>query len=161
MGTRSGDLDPSVITYIMEQEGLTAEEMNKILNKESGLLGMSEVSCDNRDVLREIDNGNKQAELGMKIYCYIIAQYIGKYAVTMNGVDVITFTGGVGEKGPDERKEICSYLEFMGVELDLEKNKIRNIEHEISKDDSKVKLWIVPTEEELIIAKETNELIQK
>ena len=161
MGTRSGDLDPSVVTYIMEQENLSPEQMEKILNKESGLLGLSGISCDNRDVLREMENGDERAKFALETYCYIIAQYIGKYAVTMNGVDVITFTGGVGEKGPDERSKICSYLGFMGVELDPEKNKTRNIEYEISKDSSRVKLWIVPTEEELIIAKETKEIISK
>ena len=161
MGSRSGDLDPSVVTYIMEKENLTPREMEKILNKKSGLLGTSGISNDNRDILRVIPKGNERADLAIKVYCYIIAQYIGKYAVTMNGVDVITFTGGVGEKGPDERALICSYLNFMGVELDEEKNKVTNMEYELSKDDSRVKLWIVPTEEELIIAKETNEIINK
>ena len=161
MGSRSGDLDPSVVTYIMEKENLTPREMDKILNKKSGLLGISGISNDNRDILRVIPKGNERADLAIKTYCYIIAQYIGKYAVTMNGVDVITFTGGVGEKGPDERKLICSYLNFMGVELDEEKNKVTNMEYELSKDDSRVKLWIVPTEEEYIVAKETNEIIDK
>ena len=160
MGSRSGDLDPSVVTYIMEQEGISPSEMNRILNKESGLLGISGVSADNRDVLQEAQNGNERAALALKEYCYIIAQYIGKYAAAMNGVDVITFAGGVGERGPDERKEICSYLTFMGVELDEEANKVKAEEKEISKPDSKVKVWIVPTEEELMIARETVELVK-
>ena len=160
MGSRSGDLDPSVVTYIMEQEKIAPAEMNRILNKESGLLGMSGVSADNRDVLEEAEKGNERAKLAIKEYCYIIAQYIGRYAVAMNGVDVITFAGGVGERGPDERKEICSYLEFMGVELDQVANQVRAEEKEISKFDSKVKVWIVPTEEELMIARETMALVK-
>ena len=160
MGTRSGDLDPSVVTYIMEKENLSPEEINKILNKESGLLGMSEISADNRDILIEAEKGNEKAKIALKTYCYIIAQYVGKYAVAMNGVDVITFAGGVGERGPDERKEICSYLGFMGVDLDLEANNVKAEEREISKKDSKIKVWIVPTEEELMIARDTLELIK-
>ena len=160
MGTRSGDLDPSVVTYIMEKENLSPEEINKILNKESGLLGMSEIYADNRDILIEAEKGNEKAKIALKTYCYIIAQYVGKYAVAMNGVDVITFAGGVGERGPDERKEICSYLGFMGVDLDLEANNVKAEEREISKKDSKIKVWIVPTEEELMIARDTLELIK-
>lgn len=159
MGSRSGDLDPSVVTYIMEQENITPTEMNRILNKESGLLGMSGVSADNRDILEEAQKGNERAKLAIKEYCYIIAQYIGRYAVAMNGVDVITFAGGVGERGPDERAEICSYLSFMGVELNQEANKVKAVEREISSQNSKVKVWIVPTEEELMIARETMALI--
>ena len=160
MGSRSGDLDPSVVTYIMEQEGISPAEMNRILNKESGLLGISGISADNRDILGEAQKGNERAALAIKEYCYIIAQYIGKFAVAMNGVDVITFAGGVGERGIDERKEICSYLTFMGVELDEEANKVKAEEKEISKPGSKVKVWIVPTEEELMIARETMELVK-
>lgn len=132
----------------------------RILNKESGLLGISGVSADNRDVLQEAENGNERAALAMKEYCYIIAQYIGKYVAAMNGVDVITFAGGVGERGIDERKEICSYLTFMGVELDEEANNVKAEERKISKPGSKVKVWIVPTEEELMIARETMELVK-
>lgn len=160
MGSRSGDLDPSVVTYIMEQENIGPKEMNRILNKESGLLGISGISADNRDILAEAEKGNERAILAIKEYCYIIAGYIARYAASMNGVDVITFTGGVGERGPDERKEICSYLGFMGVELDQEANKIRAEEKEISCKNSKVKVWIVPTEEELMIARETLELVK-
>lgn len=160
MGSRSGDLDPSVVTYIMEQENITPAEMNRILNKESGLLGISGISVDNRDILEEAQKGNERAKLAIKEYCYIIAQYIGKYAVSMNGVDVITFAGGVGERGPDERAEICSYLSFMGVELDREANKVKAVEKEISTPNSKIKVWIVPTEEELMIARETLQLVK-
>ena len=159
MGTRSGDLDPSVVTYIMEKENLSPEEVNTVLNKKSGLLGMSEISPDNRDILEEMSKGNENAKLAIESYCYIIAQYIGKYAVTLNGADAIVFTAGTGERGDDERKLICEYLGFMGVELDLEKNKIKAEEAEISTNSSKVKVWIVPTNEELMIARDTKELI--
>ena len=163
MGTRSGDLDPSIVTFLMKKEGLSADEMENILNKKSGLLGMSQLSADNRDLAQSIEEDDENAEnckLALKAYCYIIAQYIAKYAVALNGVDVIAFAGGVGERGPDERKMICDYLQWMGVELDEEANKVRAEEKEISSKDSKVKVWIVPTEEELMIARDTAELVK-
>ena len=160
MGSRSGDLDPSVVTYIMEKENLTPAQMNSILNKKSGLLALSGISADNRDIEEAAEQGNERAIFALKEYAYIIAQYIGKYAVAMNGVDVITFTAGVGERGPLTREDVCSYLEFMGVELDKELNKVKAVEREISTPNSKVKVWIVPTEEELMIARETLELIK-
>ena len=163
MGTRSGDLDPSIVTFLMKKEGLTADEVETILNKKSGLLGMSKFSADNRDLLESIANNDENAErskIAMESYCYIIAQYIAKYAVALNGVDVITFAGGVGERGPDEREMICSYLEWMGVKLDKEANKVKAEEREISTPDSKVKVWIVPTEEELMIARDTANLVK-
>jgi len=163
MGTRSGDLDPSIVTFLMKKEGLTADEVEKMLNKESGLLGMSELSADNRDLLSSIENNDENAakcKIAMESYTYIIAQYIAKYAVAMNGVDVIAFAGGVGERGPDERKMICEHLKWMGVELDLEANKVKAEEQEISTKDSKVKVWVVPTEEELMIARDTRDLVK-
>ena len=160
MGTRSGDLDPSIVTFIMKKENLTPDEMSNILNKKSGLLGMSGISADNRDILEEVEKGNERAAFAINSYSYIIAQYIAKYAAAMKGVDVITFTGGVGERGPDERKAICEYLGFMGVELDLEENNVKAVEKEISKKDSKVKVWIVPTDEELMIARDTMNLVK-
>ena len=161
MGSRSGDLDPSVVTYIMEKEGLTPKEMETILNKKSGLLGMSGVSADNRDIEDAIKEGNEKAIIAFEHYCYKIAGYIAKFAASMSGTDVIIFTAGVGERGINERKKICSYLGFMGVELDEEKNNVKAEEREISKETSKVKVWIVPTNEELMIAKETLDLIKK
>ena len=163
MGTRSGDLDPSIVTFLMKKENLSADEVEKILNKESGLLGMSELSADNRDLLESMeknDENSKKCTMAMNTYAYIIAQYIAKYAVAMNGVDVIAFAGGVGERGPDERKMICEQLKWMGVELDLEANNVKAEEREISSKDSKVKVWIVPTEEELMIARDTKELVK-
>jgi len=134
--------------------------MNTILNKKSGLFGWSGISPDNRDILEEANKGNERAKLAMESYSYIIAQYIARYAVALNGVDVITFTGGVGERGPDERAAICEQLKFMGVELDLEANNVRAEEREISKPESKVKVWIVPTDEELMIARDTMNLVK-
>ena len=163
MGTRSGDLDPSIVTFLMKKEGLTADEVETILNKKSGLLGISGVSADNRDLLESIDKNDENAQrckIAMETYCYIIAQYIAKYAVALNGVDVIAFAGGVGERGPDERAMICEHLKWMGVELDEEANKVKAEEKEISNSNSKVKVWIVPTEEELMIARDTAELVK-
>ena len=163
MGTRSGDLDPSVVTFLMKKEGLSADEVERILNKESGLLGISELSGDNRDLAQSIEDDDEHAEnckLALETYTYIIAQYIAKYAVALNGVDVIAFAGGVGERGPEERRMICEKLEWMGVELDKEANKVRAEEKEISTPSSKVKVWIVPTEEELMIARDTAELVK-
>ena len=161
MGSRSGDLDPSVVTYIMEKENLNPAQMEHILNKESGLLALSGISVDNRDVERAIAQGDERAISSLKEYDYIIAQYIGKYAVTMNGVDVIVFTAGVGEKGPITREDVCNYLGFMGVELDKEKNDAtKDKEIDISTQNSKVKVWVIPTNEELMIARETMNLIK-
>ncbi len=163
MGTRSGDLDPSIVTFLMKKENLSADEVETILNKKSGLLGISGISADNRDLLESIeknDENAKRASIAMETYCYIIAQYIAKYAVAMNGVDVIAFAGGVGERGPDERKMICEHLAWMGVKLDLEANKVKAEEQEISSTDSKIKVWVVPTEEELMIARDTKNLVK-
>ena len=160
MGSRSGDLDPSVVTYIMDKENLSPKEMETILNKKSGLLGMSCVSADNRDIEAAIHNGDEKAELAMKHYTYKIAGYIANMATALNGADVIVFTAGVGERGEKERWLICERLGFMGVELDKELNKTRAEEKEISSANSKVKVWIVPTEEELMIARETMALIK-
>ncbi len=161
MGSRSGDLDPSVVTFLMEKENLNPAQMEHILNKKSGLYALSGISSDNRDVERAIAQGDQRAIDSLKEYDYIIAQYIGKYAVTMNGVDVITFTAGVGEKGPITRSDVCKYLGFMGVELDEEINNItKDTEKDISKESSKVKVWVVPTNEELMIARETASLIK-
>ena len=161
MGSRSGDLDPSVVTFLMEKENLNPAQMEHILNKKSGLYALSGISSDNRDVERAIAQGDQRAIDSLKEYDYIIAQYIGKYAVTMNGVDVITFTAGVGEKGPVTRSDVCKYLGFMGVELDEEiNNTTKDVEKDISKENSKVKVWVVPTNEELMIARETANLIK-
>ncbi len=161
MGSRSGDLDPSVVTFLMEKENMNPAQMEKILNKHSGLYALSGFSSDNRDVERGIAQGDERAISALKEYDYIIATYVAKMAVAMNGVDVITFTAGVGEKGPLTRLDICSRLGFMGVELDEEKNnQIKDQEAEISTPNSKVKVWVVPTNEELMIARDTLKLVQ-
>ena len=161
MGTRSGDLDPSIITYLMKKENLSPDDMNYILNKESGAYGVSGVSVDFRDIEAEAAAGGHHAKLALDVFHYLVACYIARCAVAMNGIDVITFTAGVGEKGPDSRKAICKQLEFLGVKIDEEKNQIRGEEAEISTDDSKIKVYVVPTNEELMIARETLNLIEK
>ena len=162
MGSRSGDLDPSVVTFIMKKENLTPDEADTMLNKKSGLLGISEVSSDNRDIENAVKEGNELAKLALDNYHYLIACYIARCAVAMNGVDVITFTAGVGERGCETREEICKYLGFMGVELDKQKNKDAfAVEAKISSDNSKVLVYVVPTNEELMIAKETQRICQE
>ena len=161
MCARSGDLDPSIVTFLMKKENILPDEMDRILNKESGLLGISGVSSDVRDVEAEATNGNKRAELSLKAYDLNIAQYIAKYAVSMGGVDTIVFTAGVGENQKNRRAGICKNLEFLGVKIDDAKNEIRGEEVELSTPDSKIKVFVVPTNEELVIARETKKLISK
>jgi len=158
MGTRSGDMDPSVVTYIAKYRNHTTEEMDEILNKKSGVYGISEVSVDFRDIEAEARDGDRNAQMALENFAYQVAQYIAKYAVSMGGVDVLTFTAGVGEKSPTSRKQICDYLKFFGISLDEEKNLIRNQEAEISAADSKVRIFVIPTNEELLIARETAKL---
>ncbi len=160
MGSRSGDLDPSVVTYLMKKENLSPDEMQYILNNKSGVYGVSEVSLDFRDVEEDMLAGGEKSKLALDIYSYLVASYVAKCAVAMGGVDVITFTAGVGERGPIERKSICEYLGILGVELDEKRNEVRAEEAEISSDNSKVKVWVVPTNEELMIARETLELVK-
>ena len=160
MVTRSGDLDPSILLYLMKKEKLTAEQMENILNKESGVAGISGLAPDFRVIERAANDGDEKAEIAMENFKYAIASYIAKYAVAMNGVDYIIFTGGVGENQINIRKGICKQLEFMGVELDEEANNVRSEEKVISKSNSKVKVYVIPTNEELMIAKETQRLIK-
>lgn len=160
MGTRSGDIDPSVVTYIAKLRNHPPEEMDEILNKKSGIYGISEVSVDFRDIESEANEGNKKAIMAIENFTYQVAQYVAKYAVSMGGVDVITFTAGIGEKGRLPRRKICEYLKFLGVEIDLEKNETKNEEAKISKDDSKIAVYVVPTNEELLIARNTASLIK-
>ena len=160
MGSRSGDIDPSVVTFLMEKENLSPEEMNTILNKKSGKLGLSGISIDDRDIEAAIKEGNHRAKLAIDQFVYQVAGYIGRFAAQMNGVDVITFEAGVGENGIEARKEICDYLGFLGVKIDEEKNNCRGKEVEISTPDSKVKVYVVPTNEELMIARETRDLVK-
>jgi len=137
----------------MQKENLSSDDMNFILNKESGVYGISGVSVDFRDIETEAISGDKQAQLALDVFHYAVASYIAKCAVAMGGIDVLTFTAGVGEKGSISRKAICEQLEFLGVNIDDEKNKIRGEEAELSTADSKVKIYTIPTNEELMIAK--------
>jgi acetate kinase len=159
MGSRSGDLDPSIVTYLMRKENLTPDEMEHILNKESGVYGISGISVDFRDIEVDAAAGGKHAQLALDNYHYLTACYIARCVVAMQGIDVLTFTAGVGEKGPISRKAICEQLSFLGVKLDDEKNEIRGEEVEISSPDSKVKVFVIPTNEELMIARETLRII--
>ena len=160
MCARSGDLDPSIVTFLMRKEGLTTDEIDTILNKESGVLGISGVSPDFRDIEKEADEGNERAVLARKSYCYLVAQYIAKYGVSMQGIDVIAFTAGIGENQINIRKMICENLEWLGVKIDLEKNNCRGEEVEISTPNSKIKVWVVPTNEELVIARDTKQIVE-
>ena len=152
MGTRCGDVDPSIIPTVMKLYDIKPDDMLKILNKESGAWGVSGVSTDFRDIERTAAQGDERSILALESRAYIIAQYIAKFVVTLQGVDIITFCGGIGENGWEERERICKYLECFGVKLDFEKNRIRGEEAEISAPDSKVKVHIVPTNEEIVIA---------
>ena len=161
MGTRSGDLDPSIVSYIMKKEKLSAQEMENILNKKSGAYGVSGVSVDFRDIEAEANAGDERAKLALDVFHETVASYIVKCAVAMNGNDVITFEAGVGEKGQDSRLAICDKLEFLGVKLDKGKNQAtRDIEAKISNEDSKIQVYVIPTNEELMIARETREIIR-
>ena len=158
MVTRSGDLDPSVLTYIMKKENISAGEMEDILNKKSGVAGISGLAPDFRVIETASNKGDEKAEIAMESFKYAVASYIAKYAVAMNGVDYIIFTGGVGENQINIRKGICEKLGFMGVEIDVDENNMRGEEKVISKPESKVKVYVIPTNEELMIAKETMRL---
>ena len=161
MVTRSGDLDPSVVTYLMKKDNLTPSEMEDILNKKSGLTGISGLAPDFREIEDASNTDNEKAKIAVDEFNYAIASYIAKYAVAMNGIDYIIFTGGVGENQINIRKGICEKLEFMGVKLDLDANNMRGEEKVISSLDSKIKVYVIPTNEELMIAKETVRLINK
>lgn len=161
MGTRSGDLDPAIIEFICNKEGISVAEMLNVLNKKSGVLGLSNgVSSDFRDLGIAADNGNVQAGKALDTYAYRVAKYIGSYVAAMNGVDAITFTAGVGENNTAARASICTYLTYLGTEIDLEKNTVRGEEIIISKDGSKVPLLVIPTDEEMSIARQTVALVK-
>lgn len=159
MGTRSGDIDPAIIEHIMKKEGKTIEQVQELLNKESGVYGLSGISSDFRDLEEASDNGNERANTARKVFCYRVAKYVGSYVAAMNGVDAIAFTAGVGENDEYVRKEVCSYLGYLGITIDEDKNNQRAEELVISTADSKVKVCIVATNEELAIARETVALI--
>ena len=160
MVTRSGDLDPSVVTFIMKKEGLTPDQAEDILNKKSGLQAISGLVPDFREIELASYGESESAAIAIEKFKYEIASYIAKYAIAMNGVDYIVFTGGIGENQINIRKGICEKLEFMGVKVDVDANNMRGEEKEISTPDSKIKVYVIPTNEELMIAKETERLVK-
>jgi len=160
MGTRCGDMDPAVVKFIMDRENITIEEVDTILNKKSGAFGISGVSPDFRDIEAEAKNGNERAKLALDNYDYLVAQYIARYMVTLSGLDAIVFTAGVGENEPRMRMSICKKLEFLGVKIDEEKNLSRGKEIELSTPDSKIRILVIPTNEELVIARDTMNLVK-
>ena len=162
MGTRCGNIDPAIVTFLMKEEGLSVNEVNDLLNKKSGVLGISGISSDFRDIEDAAFNKNdRRAKLALKIFEYKIRTTIGAYAAAMGGVDAIVFTAGVGENGPETREKCLEGLEFLGVEIDKEANNVRGKIREISKAGCNVKAFVIPTNEELVIARDTLELIKK
>ncbi len=160
MGTRAGDLDIGALTYIMKKEEIGIETSSVLINKFSGMLGITGVSSDMREIEEKAKEGNERAKLGLEMYAYRVKKYIGSYAAAMGGVDILIFTGGIGENAIELRSEICKGLDFTGLELDEEKNKTRGKEEVISKDGAKAKIMIVPTNEELVIAQDTYEIVK-
>ena len=159
MGTRSGDIDACVVQFICNKYGMSVDECLNMLNKKSGVLAISGVSSDFRDLEAGDAEGNENCTLALQKFFYEVAKYIGSYTAALNGVDMITFTAGVGENGPETRAAICEYLGFMGVKIDPERNAVRGKEAKISTDDSAVQVWVIPTNEELMIAQDTAELV--
>ena len=161
MGTRCGDIDPAIVAFLIEHENLDIKDVNNLLNKKSGVLGISGVSSDFRDVEEAASQGNKRAQLALDMFVHDVKKFVGAYAALLNGLDVLVFTAGLGENSPEARKAICADMDYLGMQIDLEKNKIRGQEAEISTPDSKVKVMVIPTNEELVIARETLEIVNK
>ena len=160
MGTRSGDIDAAVVQFICNKYSMSVDECLNMLNKKSGVLALSGVSSDFRDLQQGAENGNEDCALAREKFCYEVAKYVGAYAAALNGIDVLTFTAGVGENDTNVRAEVCKYLGFMGVKIDPELNSKRGKEMCISTPDSAVQVWVVPTNEELMIAQDTAELVK-
>jgi acetate kinase len=158
MGTRCGDIDPSIIPFLMKELNMSPDDINDLINKKSGVLGISGVSSDFRDIENAAKEGNKRAELALKVYNYKVRTAIGSYVAALNGVDAIVFTAGLGENSGVNRSEICKGLTYLGIKLDAKKNAIRGEAVEISTADSKVKVFVIPTDEELMIARDTKEI---
>ena len=160
MGTRSGSIDPSVISFLIEQHGYTIEQFDELLNIKAGILGIAGVSSDFRDVLEAAESENERAKLALEIFYYKVRTLIAAYAGAMGGVDVIVFTAGIGENSSISRREILKGLEFFGFTINTEKNELRGKIQEISNEDSRVKVYVVPTNEELMIARDTAKLVK-
>jgi acetate kinase len=164
MGTRSGDLDAAILEFVSAKEGLTVAEVESLLNKQSGLLGISGLTNDMRELLAEArENGDRRARLAIEIFCYRAAKYIGAYLAVTNGADAIIFTGGIGENAPEIRALICENLTWMGIEIEppLNEESIKGKEGTISRELSRVKIYIIPTNEELLIARDTVRIISR
>ena len=160
MGTRCGDIDPAIVPYLMKKENLTPDEIDTIMNKKSGLLGITGISSDFRDAEAAMNEGNERAKLGLDMFRYQIAKYIGSYVIALGGCDAIVFTAGIGENNAGHRAAICEYLECLGVKIDPEKNKLRG-DVDFTGEGSTMKTFIIPTDEELMIAQDTMELLSK
>ncbi len=162
MGTRSGDLDPAILIYLMDEEGLTSQEIYNLLNKQSGMLGVTGMTSDMRDIEDAALEGNERAKLALDMYSYKIKKYVGAYAAALGGLDAIVFTGGIGENSDIVRRDVCKSLKFMGVKIDDSKNDgLRGKKVDISAQDSKVKVLVIPTNEEIVIARDTKEIVEK
>jgi len=161
MGTRCGDLDPSIPLHVMGKEELTLAEVNTMLNKHSGLMGISGVSNDMREIIKSMNEGNERSKYAFEVFCYRIKKYIGAYSAALGGLDAIVFTGGIGENSSEVRKEVLSNLEFLGIEFDEEKNSSGSGEKIITKENSKVKVFVIPTNEELVIALDTAQIVSE
>jgi acetate kinase len=155
MGTRSGDVDPAIVWFLMDKLGMDTAEANNYFNKKSGMLGLSGVSNDLRDVLEAAGSGNERAKIALQVYYNQVKGYIGNYMAKLNGCDCLVFTAGVGENGYDVRQAICSDMDYLGVKMDIEKNKVRGKEVDVATEDSKVRIFVIPTNEELVIARDT------
>ncbi|EJU22021.1 acetate kinase [Peptoanaerobacter stomatis] len=160
MGTRTGDMDPAIVTFLMEKEKLSAKDVDSIMNKKSGVLGLSGVSSDFRDIEQEAEKGNERAQIALDCFHNRVKKYIGAYMAELGHVDAIVFTAGLGENSAESREEICKGMEFLGIELDTEENKVRGKEKIVSKESSKIKIMVIPTNEELVIARDTLALIK-
>ena len=161
MGTRCGNIDPAIIPFLMKKENMTMEEIDTYINKKSGVLGISGVSSDFRDIEKAAEGGNERAQLALDMFIYEVVKYIGSYAAAMNGVDAIVFTAGVGENAIGMREAITTGVEYLGTKIDKEKNNVRGKEREISVEGSKVKVFVIPTNEELVIARDTKKICSK
>ncbi|MGI6552225.1 MAG: acetate/propionate family kinase [Bacillota bacterium] len=160
MGTRCGDLDPAIVSFLVEKEHLSTEEVDTLLNKKSGVLGISGLSSDFRDLEKAAKEGNERAQLALDIFTYDVKKYIGAYAASLGGIDVLVFSAGLGENSPTMREAVCRGMEFLGLKLDKEKNQVRGKEAVISTSDSPAKILVIPTNEELMIARDTQKIVQ-
>ncbi len=160
MGTRSGDIDAGAVIYLLAHEGMSVSELNAMLNRESGLRGVSGVSADMRDIEQGVLEGHERARLAFDMYEYRVRKYIGAYAAAMNGVDAIAFTAGIGEHSPMLRAQLCRHLTYLGLELDPERNELSGREVDIATPDSRVRAFVIPTDEERVIARDTVAVLQ-